>query len=658
MLLDLFRIKSFSIEGSSRLYPNGINWELRSGINVIVGGTGLGKTTLVNAILFGFFGPFGQSSKQSKLRNIPQIDAKYFHERLGLTEQATNPLILVVAEIGDVCIYVKRDFTTGKIIELKSDGEQADPKKYEKILLNATGLTDFKKQLLHLVDHLLYLGEHRYLVAWDNQIQNEVMTLLFRDSAEYQKINDLWEKAGSADRSFRGLRHQAGNAQKILEELGEPISSPAESIEAQKRDELESASRHAEKQRDAVRTRFKDEKNKFQALKNDLDELQSQYDELGRKIDETSTLDADLELANNLASSPNAKSTYAALLRIASQPGKELCPGCGRMPSTKSKQLRAIQKLMENGQCPLCENEYHNHNMPAQDNSMVSELEKEIRAVAKRLRKKAVEQEKTSSRLVAVEQELNHAESVLQDAREAEWHFRLDAPSSLVDAIEAKRITSQDLRKRSNEEEKRRDRYVSDLKKILNELNKNLSGTDTEIAMCFSHFAGMFLDQKCEVEFDKDGERTHRRGAQLDPPHSAFFPIIDGTPRNSPGTLSEAQSLFMDLALRMALLDVWHKRTGKTTTLVIETPEGSVDIAYMSRVATMLLEFSKKGHSLIVTTNLNNYEFLPSLLSSSPRKERKGRILNLLDKGKPNPVQRQFADKFSEIIKASIAGEG
>jgi energy-coupling factor transporter ATP-binding protein EcfA2 len=660
MLLDLFRIKSFSIEGSNRLYPNGIDWELRPGINVIVGGTGLGKTTLVNALLFGLFGPLGQSSKQSKLRNIPNIGSEYFHDRLGSTEQAMNPSILVVAEIGDVCLHIKRDLITGKIIELESDGGQVALKNYEDILVNATGLTDFKNQLLHLVDHLLYVGEHRYLVAWDNQIQNEVMTLLFREPAEYQNVNDLWEKAQSADSSFRNLRHHAGIAEKNFEELRESSLSSVENVEV-RRTELQSASRRAENQRDAVRSRFKDEKNKLQALQNDLDELQWQYDELAWKIDETSELDADLELANNLASSPNAKSTYAALLRIASQPGKELCPSCGRMPSAESKQLRAIQKLVENGQCPLCAGEYRGINQDAptsQNNNAISELEKEIRAVGKRLMKKAVEREKTSSRLVAIEQEVNRTEGVLQSAREAEWHFRLDAPPSFIDAIEAKRLTMQDLRERSNKEEDHRNRYVSELQRVLNELNKNLSEIDAEIAACFSHFAGMFLDQKCEVEFDKHGTRTHRPGPQLDPPHSAFFPIVDDVPRNSPDTLSEAQRLFMDLAFRMALLDVWHKRTGKTTTVVVETPEGSVDIAYMSRVATMLSAFSEKGHSLIVTTNLNNYEFLPSLLSSTPQKEREGRILNLLDKGNPNPIQVQFADKFSGIIKAATAGEG
>lgn len=74
----------------------------------------------------------------------------------------------------------------------------------------------------------------------------------------------------------------------------------------------------------------------------------------------------------------------------------------------------------------------------------------------------------------------------------------------------------------------------------------------------------------------------------------------------------------------------------------------------MSRVAGMLAAFSEKGHTLIVTTNLNNYEFLPGLLSSTPVNEREGRILNLLENGNPNPIQLEFIDKFLEIIKASI----
>lgn len=656
MLLDLFRIKSISVEDSSRLYPNGINWEIKSGINVIVGGTGLGKTTLVNALLFGLFGPLGRSSKLSKKRDIPHIDQEYFHERLGSTKQTMNPRISVQAEIGDLSIHVQRDLITGKITEFKSNEEQTDIKKYEEILVKATGLTDFKKELLHLVDHLLYAGEHRYLIAWDNEIQNEVLTLLFREPAEYQAVKELWGKAKSADSTFRNLRYQAGEAEKILEKFMESTPGSVESVEAQ-RNELRSASERAENQREAVRNRFNNERNNHQVLQNTLDELQWQYDELARKLDETSSVDADAELAQILASSPNAKSTYAALLRVASNPGKELCPGCGSLPSAKSKRLQTIQKLVENGLCPLCGTDHllKEKNIPSsRDTPVMSELEREIRRVASQLRKMAVEQEKTHSRLIAIEQEVKRVEEDLQAAREAEWRFRLETPPSPVDAIEVKRLTAQELRTRCSKEEKNRNQFVSKLEKSLDELNTSLSEIDAEIAECFSHFAGMFLDQKCEVEFDDLGEKAQRPGPQLDPPHSAFYPIVDGVPRNSPESLSEAQGLFMDLAFRMALLDVWHKRTGKTATLVVETPEGSVDIAYMSRVAGMLAAFGEKGHTLIVTTNLNNYEFLPGLLSSTPVNEREGRILNLLDNGNPTPIQLEFIDKFSEIIKASI----
>jgi hypothetical protein len=104
----------------------------------------------------------------------------------------------------------------------------------------------------------------------------------------------------------------------------------------------------------------------------------------------------------------------------------------------------------------------------------------------------------------------------------------------------------------------------------------------------------------------------------------------------------------------MAVLDVWHQQTGGTATIIVETPEGAVDLAYMGRVAQMLKVFANQGHTLLVTTNLNNDVFLPELMSSDPPAERQKRILNLLALGRPRPVQTETENKarFEGILKA------
>ena len=78
----------------------------------------------------------------------------------------------------------------------------------------------------------------------------------------------------------------------------------------------------------------------------------------------------------------------------------------------------------------------------------------------------------------------------------------------------------------------------------------------------------------------------------------------------------------------------------------------AVDLAYMERVATMLRTFSSQGHTLFVTTNLNNDFFLPELLAAYPKAQRMGRILNLIERGRPHKVQKARHAQFEKILHA------
>ena len=64
----------------------------------------------------------------------------------------------------------------------------------------------------------------------------------------------------------------------------------------------------------------------------------------------------------------------------------------------------------------------------------------------------------------------------------------------------------------------------------------------------------------------------------------------------------------------------------------------------------MLRTFGKQGHTLIITTNLNNSIFLPEIMSARPKAERRDRMLNLLKLGRPRKVQKTHAEQFERIL--------
>ena len=73
--------------------------------------------------------------------------------------------------------------------------------------------------------------------------------------------------------------------------------------------------------------------------------------------------------------------------------------------------------------------------------------------------------------------------------------------------------------------------------------------------------------------------------------------------------LSESQRYFLDIALRMALIEY----SGQEGCMLIDTPEGSLDIAYESRAGRMFASFAASSHDIIMTANINSSQLLLQL---------------------------------------------
>ena len=60
-------------------------------------------------------------------------------------------------------------------------------------------------------------------------------------------------------------------------------------------------------------------------------------------------------------------------------------------------------------------------------------------------------------------------------------------------------------------------------------------------------------------------------------------------------------------------------------TLFIDTPEGSLDIAYEDRAGEMFARFTESGHDMLITANINSSKLLSTLAA---RCGNKGMTLN------------------------------
>ena len=124
---------------------------------------------------------------------------------------------------------------------------------------------------------------------------------------------------------------------------------------------------------------------------------------------------------------------------------------------------------------------------------------------------------------------------------------------------------------------------------------------------------------------------------------------IMNNPRNAPDTLSESQRFFVDIALRMALAQ--HiSAPGEFGTLYIDTPEGSLDIAYESRAGKMFGTFVERGHQLIMTANINTSQLLLKLAETCGSQHMK--LLRMTEWTSLSDVQVAAEDMFDQAYNA------
>ena len=121
-----------------------------------------------------------------------------------------------------------------------------------------------------------------------------------------------------------------------------------------------------------------------------------------------------------------------------------------------------------------------------------------------------------------------------------------------------------------------------------------------------------------------------------------------GSARTESTQLSESQRFFLDIALRMALV-IYLSKKNRPGTLLIDTPEGSLDIAYESRVGQMFAKFVKEyGQHMLMTANINASQLLLSLAGNCGHRYMTFR--RMLDWTDLSIIQKEGEELFEKVF--------
>jgi hypothetical protein len=604
------------------LYPGqdgtGLDLEIADGVTVLAGINGIGKTTLLNLLLRMLVGPCDPSKGEqdlgrvSKRQLVVRRQYSYFQDRVpdALGEDA---LATLVFRLGGKTLTVTRflrDMTLKTVVIGKSRMKVTTETAFIDELARLAGVGsgyDFHI----LVRYLQFFSEERMPILWSPGTQFEFFKILFFDEELSRQLNQTYADVQRVDTNYRNRLNQMKRRE---EKLPKPVDSAGIEVNA-----LRGMVKEATAAFEDVDQRYQQQYASYHSLERDAFQLEGSLTEAEAQLTmferEFTHADA-LYIAQAL---PSLDDKLQFLMQ-----GLGAASGCFVCGTRGRKEAAAISRELRQGHCFVCHSPIKGS---AQSNVVplttlkVRTLEQEMAVAHDQIR--AVQQ-----RRVSTEQQQTNAAialKVLATERNAAMHAleRLQAQmpveeqGGVADAwheIERERATLKLLAAD-------RDALVDVYRLAIDAGQLEMDALKEDLRETFSGYAEAFLQESVTISFKRLTPFKLATGArQVNIPTFSVAMTssthLQARERQSSDNVSESQKEFLDLAFRMSLLDLIKPKGGMT--MVIETPEASLDSWFMRRAAQLMRRFAEasRGQSrkLLATSNLNGTIMIPALL--------------------------------------------
>lgn len=683
-------IHNFSVS-NYQLYPGddgqGFAYDVQSGVNIIVGVNGLGKTTLLNMLLKLVAGPsyiraidgLGMGSREETQTLSLQ---RFFSARVrdaAATATATATLgfgtkrLTVTRKLSNLAItYLKVDD-----LEVGAATAEAYEDRFKQAVLELTGLQQYYDYLL-LVHFVFFFLEDRQALIWDEDAQAEVLRVLYYDPTSQITYRTLYNKIAQYDSEIRNTqnvlqRHEKnlqaellkraddtsrGELKSLLKTLGTLKGSMA--VLEDKTEELNSARLESRDRVEALRAQREAKVSKARAA----------HEEYLR----TEFADAENE----------------ALYAVASVISDRGCILCG---SQTERAKLAVQKRLDVHHCPLCdagpgEREHFHSNedketllehaqsfeiQAEEDGQNIAELDRQIVQLSD-------EYELLMKRLV--EQRKQHQEVQLQ-VKLLESGMPKDADD--IKELQNKLLGFRDLLDHTKQEKAEAELALAS---IVDPGEAKVAEMADAIIRRFQEYITGFMAETCILQYDVREKKIGQGSSTVKFRFPGFSVRLtsgvfkeEASNRLTPRDVSESQREFIDLAFRMSLIAEITSRS--PAMLVVETPEASLDSVFVPRAGTMIRHFlqvkPESPNFLIASTNLNREAMIPALfgvISQSeaeqlviagdknlfdqrvaiavPRAEREGRMVNLLQIAAKNAALTKYEGEYTDEFEKAV----
>ncbi|MQB35121.1 AAA family ATPase [Rhizobium rhizogenes] len=641
------RITSIAFD-SFDLYSNEQNPRVSVNRNVfcLIGANGLGKSTFLNTVNYAITGAVPDpnrtfQSPQDYYVNATRRDRTedYYNGRIS---EISRPLVAATVELtwpsksitvtrelfGSVGIskitFREMPATEGKPPEIVEEGDLEE--RFQDEVLSLTGLEDFA-QFVFLIHFLGTFDEGRHLLMWDDNALTNALYLAFgTDPAAAKTVDKLKRDMDRESSRGRNVRFSARHVAERMKQLNEALQGaddPDYVSEAQLKAEYEALTTRRDEAEERLRRKqaeMRDADLKWTDLSAAVTEAQLEY----RKI-----FSSRLQKGTSVAHHPIIRASLS----------EDRCAVCGTIHVGA-----VIQARISEGICPMCESAVET---TPNDDGAIAELQRLDRMISELrdgLAKALQTRERVSAEVNAAlqtEDACNFAVRSFEE-KEAASLSKLGVGSDFAvikDQLAKLEAERQAFLDQSTEHYRKRDVIRDKLRAYEGQLQGQYAEGSQIFVPRFRELAEAFIGRPIDVELE------HRQGA-----NDSGFKLklrMDDQLRPVPDTVSESQRFFIDIALRMAILE--YMASGPAT-LFIDTPEGSLDIAYEARAGSMFSKFVRNNNALMMTANLRSSELIRRLASLEKRAGMQ--IVRMTDWTDLSQVQQSEESLFVEAYDA------
>jgi DNA repair exonuclease SbcCD ATPase subunit len=630
-ILSHIRLSHFSLY---TLKPT-IEFKVGDGILCLAGANGLGKSTFLQVVIYGMTGIVPKpdrkfSSVDDYYRDTRSFTREYFEGRL-LPEHRDIAEIELEMSIGNKQITITRGFVESeslRSLKVVSDNKEKDFKDetpeqrqatYEKLLIEESGLGSFR-EFVFVQSFVLTFDERRHLLFWDAKVL-ETCLLIFvgvkkEQRAEVEQLRRESEKAGSR---VRNLSYDIKQAKDRLAEL--------EAVRKGKKAGKEEAKTYEE----------------YEGLVERVEETNETIRRIEAKI-----RDAKLAIADSAARSSALRTEYNNEFesRLKTKQGSRQhpyvqqaildgkCNICGANGLSVSENIKA---KIAGKECPFCGTPFSVGKQDAHTMARLMELDKALVRERKILDSKSLQVNQLEEEKQQCSEELSAFEKELKDFEEENRDVVTRSSAGgkgLADLSKVYREQIQSLTRQRDEERDHSQKTDQKYRGAKKQLEQQYMDVRAKFVPEFNALATLFLG----VELDIVLENRENVVLVLE---------INKSRRRADYQLSESQRFFIDIALRMAFAK-FVSTNGAGVPLYIDTPEGSLDLAYEAQAGQMLAKFATDGHNILMTANVNTSQLLRSLATNA--KSCGFAIQRLYRWTELSAVQEKQETKFDETL--------